>query len=151
MSKDLICPKCNTEYWGLATGKNGAKCSNCAYEFAVADVKAVLLPNEDLICILCNDEEVELENGEKTSSYCNYCFFDVLVLRNGEMYILEDDVKVFGYTYQTVPAQILNPFDANWQEKDNEYYEWAEEERKILPHLEKWKDMPQELWIEEKA
>ena len=45
MSKDLICPKCNTEYWGLATGKNGAKCSNCSYEFAVADVKAVLLPN----------------------------------------------------------------------------------------------------------
>ena len=149
MSKDLICPKCNTEYWGLATGKNGAKCSNCSYEFAVADVKAVLLPNEDLICILCKEEEVEVEDGEKSSSYCNPCFFHVLILRNGEMYILEDDVKAFGYTYQTVPAQILNPFDSYWQDEANEYYEEMEEERKLLPHLEKWKDMPQELWIEE--
>ena len=138
MSKNLLCPECNTEYWGLVTSSNEAKCFKCGYKFTV---------DEDLICVLCKDEEVELENGEKTSSYCNYCFFDVLVLRNGEMYILEDDVKVFGYTYQTVPAQILNPFDANWQEKDNEYYEWAEEERKILPHLEKWKDIPQEKWI----
>ena len=87
MSKDLICPKCNTEYWGLATGKNGAKCSNCSYEFAVADVKAVLLPNEDLTCILCKEEEVEVEDGEKTSSYCNSCFFHVLILRNGKNYL----------------------------------------------------------------
>ena len=149
MSKDLICPKCNTEYWGLATGKNGAKCSNCDYEFAVADVKAVLLPNEDLICILCNDEEVEVDNGEPTSSYCNTCFFDVLVLKCGEMYILEDDVKRYEYTYQTVPAVILNPFDSHWQDEANEYYEEMEEERKLLPHLKKWKDRPQEEWIEE--
>ena len=142
MSKNLYCPKCNTEYWGLVTSSNGAKCFNCGYKFTV---------NEDLICSLCKDEEVELENGEPTSSFCNYCFFDVLVLRCGEMYILADDVEKFGYTYQNVPIEILNPFDSHWQEKDNEYYEEMEDEREYLPHLEKWKDMPQEKWIEEKT
>ena len=134
----------------MATGKNGAKCSNCDYEFAVADVKAVLLPNEDLICMLCKEQEVEVDNGEPTSSYCNYCFFEVLVLKCGDMYILEDDVKRYKYTYQTVPAVILNPFDSHWQDEANEYYEEMEEERELLPHLEKWKDRPQEEWIEEK-
>ena len=38
MAKALFCPKCDTEYWGLATGKNGASCNKCGYRFTFADV-----------------------------------------------------------------------------------------------------------------
>ena len=42
------------------------------------------------ICALCNKVEVEMENGEPTSSFCNGCYFDVLVFRCHEMWIFED-------------------------------------------------------------
>ena len=47
---------------------------------------------KDLTCRLCKEQDVELENGKKTSSYCDTCFFDVLIMRHQEFYILEEDV-----------------------------------------------------------
>tara|TARA_R100000687_G_C6301028_1_gene95922 strand:+ start:65 stop:424 length:360 start_codon:yes stop_codon:yes gene_type:complete len=110
------------------------------------------LPRNDLTCRLCKEEEVEVEDGEKTSSYCNSCFFHVLILRHGEMYILEEDVKELEWTYQTVPAEILNPFDSCWDDlpEDDDYYDSMIEEREHSPHLAKWRDIPQEQWIKEK-
>ena len=111
------------------------------------------LLREELTCILCKENEVEVEGGEKTSSYCDPCFFHVLILRNGEMYILEDDVKVYGWTYQTVPAEILNPFNSCWDNlpEDDDYYYSTIEEREHSPHLAKWRDIPQHLWGEASA
>jgi len=105
---------------------------------------------EDLTCRLCKEQEVELENGKITSSYCNTCFFDVLVMRHQEFYILEEDVKEYGWTYTTVPAKILNPFDSCWDNlsEDDDYYESMIQEREHSPHLAKWKDVPQQQWIE---
>ena len=116
----------------------------------MSEQQELKLLRDDLTCSLCKDEEVEVEDGEKTSSYCNSCFFHVLILRNGEMYILEDDVKVFGWTYQTVPAEILNPFDSCWDNlpEDDDYYYSTIEEREHSPHLAKWRDIPQHLWEE---
>ena len=108
---------------------------------------------EDLTCILCKEQEVEVEDGKKTSSYCDTCFFDVLIMRHQELYILEDDVEVFGWTYPTVPAQILNPFDSCWDDlpEDDDYFESMIQEREHSPHLEKWRDMSQDQWVEEKS
>lgn len=107
---------------------------------------------KDLTCILCKEQEVEVEDGKKTSSYCDTCFFDVLIMRHQEFYILEEDVKALGWTYATVPAEILNPFDSLWDDldKDDDYYESMIEERYNSPHLAKWKDIPQQQWVQEK-
>ena len=93
---------------------------------------------EKQICDLCNEFEVEMENGEPNSSFCNSCFFDVLIFRNDQMWIFEDDMKAFGYNYKTVPIQVLNPFDSQWENSD--YVEEMKEEQKLFPHLEKYKD-----------
>jgi len=93
------------------------------------------------ICALCNKVEVEMENGEPTSSFCNGCYFDVLVFRCHEMWIFEDDMITFGYNYQTVPIQVLNPFDSQWEDcSGGDYVEEMKEEQKRFPHLEKYKD-----------
>jgi len=96
------------------------------------------------ICDLCCEQEVEMENGEPTSSFCNPCFFDVLDLKLGEMWIWEEQMKGEGYNYQTVPIQVLNPFDSIWE--DSEYIEMMEEAKPYHKHLEKFKDIPSKLW-----
>ena len=119
----------------------------------MSEQQELKLLRDNLTCILCKENEVEVENGEKTSNYCDTCFFQVLIMRHQEFYILEDDVKVYGWTYPTVPAEILNPFDSCWDDlpEDDDYYDSMIEEREHSPHLAKWRDIPQHLWIEEKA
>ena len=38
MARALFCPKCDTEFWGIADGKNGARCNKCRYKFTFVDV-----------------------------------------------------------------------------------------------------------------
>ena len=95
------------------------------------------------ICALCNEVEVEMEFdvlGQfiPTSSFCNGCYFDVLVFRNHEMWIFEDDMIAMGYNYQTVPIQVINPFDSHWE--DSDYADEMKESQEGFPHLEKYKD-----------
>jgi hypothetical protein len=127
-------------------GKRVARYEHSCWDESILDVKPLSAP----ICILCKHEEVEMEDGEPTSSYCNTCFFDVLIMREQEFYILEYDAKEMGYKYKDVPAQILNPFDSLWEDltADDDYYEDMISQRELSPHLKKWKDIPQREWGE---
>lgn len=99
------------------------------------------------ICALCDDQKVEMENGEPTSSFCNSCFFDVLDFKCDEMWIWEKDMKAFGFTSQDSPVQVINPFDSQWHDcSSGDYVDEMKEAQKSHKHLKKFKDIPSDSW-----
>ena len=101
----------------------------------------------DLTCRLCR---VTVDSEDETS-FCSDCHFYTLTYIEDEEWIFQAQVKDMGWTYATVPVQILNPFDSRWYEPDvdEDVLVLINDKREASPHLEKWKDIPQEEWKEE--
>ena len=101
----------------------------------------------DLTCRLCR---VSVDSEDETS-FCSDCHFYTLTYIEDEEWIFQDQVEDMGWTYATVPVQILNPFDSRWDEPDvdEDVLELINDKREASPHLEKWKDIPQEEWKKE--
>ena len=101
----------------------------------------------DLTCRLCR---VSVDSEDETS-FCSDCHFYTLTHIADEEWIFQDQVEDMGWTYATVPVQILNPFDSRWDEPDvdEDVLELINDKREASPHLEKWKDIPQEEWKKE--
>ena len=101
----------------------------------------------DLTCRLCR---VTVDSEDETS-FCSDCHFYILTYIEDEEWIFQDQVEAMGWTYATVPVQILNPFDSRWDEPDvdEDVLELINDKREASPHLEKWKDIPQVEWKEE--
>ena len=101
----------------------------------------------DLTCRLCR---VSVDSEDETS-FCSDCHFYTLTHIADEEWIFQDQVEDMGWTYATVPVQILNPFDSRWDEPDvdEDVLELINDKREASPHLEKWKDIPQGEWKKE--
>ena len=101
----------------------------------------------DLTCRLCR---VSVDSEDETS-FCSDCHFYTLTHIADEEWIFQDQVEDMGWTYATVPVQILNPFDSRWDDPDvdEDVLVLINDKREASPHLEKWKDIPQEEWKKE--